>query len=541
MLRMFYLPINDRATFENGVQNTLKMELEMKKVRLLIFLIAILMILFVSGCKWSIVSVTGPDCASTGKTVTIYIAGTSESEEDTPSAYGLILQIPNNWVVLSAIAAGSGGSSQNLTENTEYAALYTAEPEHKIWVGTGTEDSSNWDSGTATVRLLIGDCAGQVKAAVGSYRNGAWTADDPSGEFNFSNIDEQKYVHSIECCAWRAQDSTSSLNHLKAVWGSSGSNVFAVGANGTILHYDGSSWSAMTSGTTSNLNGVSGVPGYGVFAVGDNENTITQDIGTGTWVSQTLPNYCSSSELFGVWGGTTSEVFAVGNFRSFFRYYSGSYWNCTQLYGGDMYGIWGSSQTDVFAVGAYISEFWENHPIAHYDGSSWSAMANDTTSSLYGVWGSSGSNVFAVGANGTILQYDGSSWSSMTSGTNNTLRGVWASSATNAFAVGDDGTILHYGPSIALYVNANGQCGGLTPCYSTITTAMNEAMDGDLIKVGLGIYREAPVSSMMGKVTISGGWNNTFSDRTGTSSMYAPRATSGGKLVVQPDVKIIAQ
>ena len=38
--------------------------------------------------------------------------------------------------------------------------------------------------------------------------------------------------------------------HLYGVWGSSGSDVFAVGDSGTILHYDGSTWSAMSSGTT---------------------------------------------------------------------------------------------------------------------------------------------------------------------------------------------------------------------------------------------------------------------------------------------------
>jgi hypothetical protein len=47
------------------------------------------------------------------------------------------------------------------------------------------------------------------------------------------------------------------------VWGSSGSDVFAVGSNGTILHYDGSSWSSMTSGTSAWLFGVGGSSGSG--------------------------------------------------------------------------------------------------------------------------------------------------------------------------------------------------------------------------------------------------------------------------------------
>jgi len=550
----------------------------MKRVRVVFLLIVIQLSLFASGCKWSIVGVTGPNGVSAGQTITIYIAGSSESEGDSPTIYGLIVQIPDSWKVLSATATTTMGGDYNLVENTQYASLYTPEAGYKIWVGTATESSSIITNGTATVHLLVGNCTGQVqiKAAAGSYRNEAWTTDDPSGEFNFANITEQKYVHSVDCCAWRQQSPPSPLNHLRGVWGTSASDVFAVGANGTILHYDGNDWSSMasgttnnlngvwgssanyvfavgangtilhyngtawtsmTSGTTSNLNGVWGRPGYGVFTVGDNQNTILRYIGS-IWASTTLPGYCSSEELFGVWGGTADDVFAVGNFRSFFRY-NGTSWNCTQLFGGNMYGIWGSSSSDIFAVGEYINEFWEDHPIAHYDGYSWSAMANETTNSLYGVWGTSASNVFAVGANGTILRYNGTAWSSMTSDTTSTLRCLWGSSGSDVFAVGDDGTILHYGPPIILYVSNDGQC-GQNPCYSTIQAAVNAAKHGDMIKVEQEIYKEVPAWGTAGTVTISGGWNDTFTSQTGTTEMYSPRATGGGSVKVLPNIKVIA-
>jgi hypothetical protein len=51
-----------------------------------------------------------------------------------------------------------------------------------------------------------------------------------------------------------------------AVWGSSGGDVFAVG--GTILHWNGSAWSAVTSGTSTYLYGVWGSSGSDVFTVG---------------------------------------------------------------------------------------------------------------------------------------------------------------------------------------------------------------------------------------------------------------------------------
>ena len=52
------------------------------------------------------------------------------------------------------------------------------------------------------------------------------------------------------------------------VWGSSASNVFAVGFYGTILHYDGSTWGEMSSGTTEHLRGVWGISSSDVFVVG---------------------------------------------------------------------------------------------------------------------------------------------------------------------------------------------------------------------------------------------------------------------------------
>ena len=56
--------------------------------------------------------------------------------------------------------------------------------------------------------------------------------------------------------------------NLTGVWGTSGTDVFAVGAGGTILHYNGTSWSSMTSGTTNTLSGVWGSSGTNIFAVG---------------------------------------------------------------------------------------------------------------------------------------------------------------------------------------------------------------------------------------------------------------------------------
>ena len=75
---------------------------------------------------------------------------------------------------------------------------------------------------------------------------------------------------------WQQMSSGSSMT-LRAVWGSSKSDVFAVGDNGTILHFDGSRWRPMSSGTTEHLHGVSGTAPDDVYAGGDNGTALRYD------------------------------------------------------------------------------------------------------------------------------------------------------------------------------------------------------------------------------------------------------------------------
>jgi hypothetical protein len=235
--------------------------------------------------------------------------------------------------------------------------------------------------------------------------------------------------------AWTWQNPLPQGNLLTSVWGSSASDVFAVGSYGTILHYDGSSWSAMSSGTTDLLSGVWGSSPTDVFAVG---GWWTDSVLHGTILhyngnAWSVMSSGTNSDLVGVWGSSPTDVFAVGD--TVFHY-NGSTWSA--MSSGTtrwLWGVWGNSATDVFVVGWGV--------ILHYNGGALSAMSSGTTDILYGVWGSSATDVFAVGDSGIILHCDGSGWKTMSSGTTNYLSDVWGSSATNVFAVGW-GNIIHY-------------------------------------------------------------------------------------------------
>ncbi len=231
--------------------------------------------------------------------------------------------------------------------------------------------------------------------------------------------------------SWTSMVSGTSENFAD-IWGSSGSDIFAVGTNGTILHYNGISWSSMDNPVTERLSGVWGSSGSDVLASGS-YGIILHYNGT-SWSSM---DSTTTLWLFDIWGSSGSDVLAVGE-QGIIFHYNGTNWSSMDSPTMEWLArMWGSSGSDVFAVG-------RGGTIIHYNGSDWISMTSGTSKFLTGIWGNSGSDIFAVGAEGTILHYNGTDWTPMVSGTSVTLQDVWGNSGSDVFAVGEDGTILHY-------------------------------------------------------------------------------------------------
>ena len=76
---------------------------------------------------------------------------------------------------------------------------------------------------------------------------------------------------------WGWQNPVPQGNVLRGVWGESSSDLFAVGADGTIIHFDGSAWSAMGSATSCLLFSLWGSSSADVFAVGNNGTILHYD------------------------------------------------------------------------------------------------------------------------------------------------------------------------------------------------------------------------------------------------------------------------
>jgi len=264
---------------------------------------------------------------------------------------------------------------------------------------------------------------------------------------------------------------------LTSVWGSSPQSVWAVGEGGTVVRFDGDHWSAVDSGTTSDLYGVTGSSDSDVWAVGDDAivhcdasacsvvmkgmfellldawqsgpddlwaSGLATDDDTGIvrhWNGSSW-EFAETSEghvLWDVWGTGPNDVWTGGSRldgTGFLARGDGTTFDETTYQGGSLRGLWGSAANDLW-VATYEGD------TQHWDGSTWTSFPNPSGQPLLRL-GGTGKDVWAVGMKGTVLRWDGASWTTMAPSTTENLKSVWASSSNDVWAVGGHGTLVHW-------------------------------------------------------------------------------------------------
>ena len=307
-------------------------------------------------------------------------------------------------------------------------------------------------SGSETQVTCPADCPGRCEDAsvypgLASRVCGNGVCGDPASPGVKSTCDWSEPESCRTCpqdcgaCQWKIIRGTSATvakaEYFWSVWGASTSDVFAVGRNGTIIHYDGARWNAMTSGVTGHLRSVWGSSSSNVFAVGI-KGTILHFDGA-SWTKMSSP---STDWLYGVWGTAASDVWAVGDQR--ILRYDGSGW--TSSYSGPeaLRAVWGSASSDIWAVGDKGND---QGGAVHFDGTSWTQVTVPPSETLSAVIGTAANNVYALSTDGTVVRYAGSGWK--TFDPLNVLvqmNGLWAAPNGNLLAVGDDNEVhLHDG------------------------------------------------------------------------------------------------
>jgi photosystem II stability/assembly factor-like uncharacterized protein len=112
--------------------------------------------------------------------------------------------------------------------------------------------------------------------------------------------------------SWVWQNPLPQGDNLNAISCPSTNICYAVGNEGTILHFNGSSWSSQFSTTTANLNGISCPSTTTCFAVGDFGTIVATNTSGSSWKKQ---NSGIPSNLTGVSCPSTSVCFAISGFQ----------------------------------------------------------------------------------------------------------------------------------------------------------------------------------------------------------------------------------
>jgi hypothetical protein len=228
--------------------------------------------------------------------------------------------------------------------------------------------------------LLGNDYAG---ARLMYYDGTSWTGvSGPTALFAIRTVGERTYAVGASGRILRLEPgtpprfedlTTGSTARLNRTWGTDATNMWAVGANGTALYYDGTRVHQTNTGTTWPLHGISGTSRDDVWTVGEG-GTILHWTGT-QWndlhvntiqtmhaVFSATPGVAwaiSSFELLRL-SGARVERFVLSGVPSNEPYYT--------------YGLHGTAADDVWVVGSYGRNMVNIGFVSHFDGRTWSPI-----------------------------------------------------------------------------------------------------------------------------------------------------------------------
>ncbi|MFL5959657.1 MAG: hypothetical protein ACJ75G_05235 [Gaiellaceae bacterium] len=222
---------------------------------------------------------------------------------------------------------------------------------------------------------------------------------------------------------------TGSQTPLYGVYALAANNVWAAGQNGThgtLLHYDGTSWSVVAhpepSGSTyTTFSKVAGTSATDIWAVGESQTstqqTLVEHFDGSSWTivpsaTQGAYNYVRGLSVLN--GG---DAWLVGDSESaapnytehpMIQHWSGSSWTAVRTRVGEPWGVAALSATDAWLVGNKTTSTGYTNLIEKWNGSTWNTIQGPSLGSgdneLNGITALPGGTLWAVGSyepNGT--------------------------------------------------------------------------------------------------------------------------------------------
>jgi len=295
---------------------------------------------------------------------------------------------------------------------------------------------------------------------------------------------------------------------LAGVWGSGPNDVWAVGALGTVTHWDGKQWTSSQLDTDWSLRAVWGSGPNDVWTMAaTNQIFRTTGFANGkaewTRVPSVVEALNQPAPYGAIWGTSSSDVWVAGKSIFMQREIGNSYevaWRTTAEDGGIGWapglrhpnfdvvrGIWGSGTSDVWVIGTRSNDVGfiaHSSDVASGDVPQWTELDAHALVILHAVWGSGPGDVWVVGDQGTIRRCSAATQQCaiVDSPTVENLRGIWGSAPNDVWAVGERGTLLHYDGT-----EWRAATGGFVPGTKPHLTGVWGSGPSDVWAVGSGI------------------------------------------------------
>jgi hypothetical protein len=174
--------------------------------------------------------------------------------------------------------------------------------------------------------------------------------------------------------------------YLLNVWGTSPKDVFAVGWDGIILHYNGDKWEKQESGTNLPIRDVWGFAPNDVYALATDYFKVISKMlhyDGKIWKEVNIGNYPNHENFMSIWGINNKDIWAIGDY---FYHYNDSGWIEKKVIKDPSlpFKMRGSNWNNIFCVGTYGL-------VMHYNGLDWkeySELINYKNAGLgfYSVW-----------------------------------------------------------------------------------------------------------------------------------------------------------
>jgi hypothetical protein len=319
------------------------------------------------SCTWNSTGVTN-DSSHTFTAVAYDVAGNvSDPSSSTATVHNTVLT--GTW---RSVASPT-------TKNLK--AVWASAPDNVYAVGeAGTIVHC---TGSNPCSLVTPITSNNLNGIWGSSSNDIWVAGDNGTILHFNGS------------SWSTVTSPTS-RYLTSVWGLDANNVVMTAAGGaganTMIFWDGANWAAFPFMNDSLLS-VWGTSNSNIWAVGY-AGIIDHWNGT-NW---TRWSFVSSEMLLTVWGASADDAW-IGGDRGNLFHWTGSGWNTIPTW-SSLYMITsahGTSANDVWFVGGPA--------IQHWDGASLTVVRNVASDVMIGVYAINANAACAVGEGGKILFY----------------------------------------------------------------------------------------------------------------------------------------